>query len=677
MPQSSHASSMTFGRRSTCIIVVMFLILISGFLFLSVRQESQTYDEAYHLFAGFEYWKHADFGRNPEHPPLVKLLAAVPVLPLHLHEPPPVAPSLFKIQDFLNGSHFLYAANADNILIRGRMVVALFSIMLAILIFLAAREIFNPSIAILALGLFVFEPVILANGALVTTDMPLTCLFFAAVYSFYRYIRNRSVSRLLLCAVATALTIVAKHSGILILPTLLLLALSELFTAPPQAKLGFNSTTQDRHRVREFALAFAAILLVSYTFLWAVYCFRYAARPGQLQMNPTLAVYTTGLSSPLKRSIITFFATHHLFPEAYLYGWVDILRIPGMRSTFVFGRIFPSGRWFFFPAFFIIKSTLTLLIFLLLVPFARIHKRRREFLFLTIPVIFFVIVAISSMLNLGVRHILPIYPFCILLAAAAASSFAMRLPVTKFVVGALLLLTVFSSLHTFPNYLAYSNELAGGSSRTFLDVSDSNVDWGQGLKWTKTYLDQHPASNCWFDYSNPSVDPAYYGINCKPLLSGINHTIGMGPDPIPATISGTVLISATELVGLKWGPDVLNPYQVFLERQPDAIIGQTILVYRGTFDVHLLAAQTNALAATKLLRLQRTSEALAFSQRAVQQAPDSAEVNGLLGQTLLAANRVTDGQQYIASAIHLAQIIHPEFQKSLLEKLQHLKIVKN
>lgn len=661
--------SVTMKPRTVRIIVFAFLILIGGLLFSSVRQESQTFDEGDHIFSGFEYWKHADFGRNPEHPPLVKLLAAAPLLSMGLKEPPPIPIPFFKLQDFLNASQFLYSADADAILIRSRMVVALFSLALAMLVFCAAREMFDQLTGILALGLFAFEPVLLANGALVTTDMPLSCLFFASVYSFYRYTRKPSISRLLLCTIATGLTLVAKHSGVLIFPVLILLAVADLWIFPRQASFGTVIPARDRkRRFKQLVYVLAAAMFVSYVFLWAIYGFRYAARPGQLQIAPPLAAYTTGLSSHLKQAIITFLAQHHLFPEAYLYGWVDILRIPGTRNTFLFGHVFATGKWFFFPAVFLVKTTLTLLIFLLMVPFARIRNHRRELLFLIIPVAFYLAVSIASMLNLGIRHVLPIYPFCIVLGAAAASSLVVRSGVTKITIPALLMLTVISSLHSFPNYLAYSNEVAGGPSHTYQLVSDSSVDWGQGLKWAKTYIDQHSVSSCWFDYYNPAVPLDYYGIPCKRLLTGLGHIAGVGTAPIPTTISGTVLVSASELVGLMWGPDKLNPYQVFYERRPDAVIGNTIFVYSGTFDVHLLAAQTNAIAATNLLQQHRIPEAVELAKTAVQQAPDSVEVNVVLGQTLLAANRMEEGQEVLANAIQMAQSIHPEFQKTMIDQ---------
>jgi hypothetical protein len=573
VPEISLTSSMTMSPRATRLFVLALLALIGGLLFASVRQESQTVDEACHLFAGFAYWKHADFGRNPEHPPLAKLLASAPLLTMGLKEPSFAPNAFFKIQDYTNGAYLLYTSNADAILLRGRMVVALFSLTLALLVFFTAREMFDPLTGIIALSLFAFEPVLLFNGALVTTDMPLTCLFLASVYSFYRYIKRPSLSRLALCGAMTAFAIVAKHSGVLIFPTLFLLALVSLLIAPRQPPSDVTVVDGDSsQRLRRLTSALAAIILVSYVFVWTIYGFRYAARPAQLQMIPTLAIFTGSLNSPLEQSVINFLAHHHLFPEAYLYGWVDILRIPGSRTTFILGRVLPSGRWFFFPMIFLIKSTLTLLIFL--------------------------------------------------------------------------------------------------ASHTYRLVADSNADWGQGLKWTKAYLDRYPASDCWFSYYNPAVNPAYYGIHCKPLLSGMDREFGVATPPIPSTITGTVLISTPEAVGFKWGPDTLNPYQIFLDRHPDAVIGNSTLVYHGSFDVQLLAAQTKAVAAMNLLSQQRIPEALALAQSAAQEAPTSADVNAVLGQALLASNRIGEGHEAIATALHLAQTIHPEFQKALIENIR-------
>jgi 4-amino-4-deoxy-L-arabinose transferase-like glycosyltransferase len=660
-PPAPHPSPLT--RRITNLIAVTLLAIMAILLVTSVRQQSQTFDESTHLFAGFQYWKHGDFGRNPEHPPFVKLLASLPLLPLGLHEPPPFPFPYFKAQDIFNASQLLYTADADAILLRGRLMITLLSLTLGLLVFLASKEIFGPLAAALALFLFAFEPNLLANGAIVTTDMGLALFFFASVYTFYRFCTKPSAARLALCAVATALGIVAKHSGVLILPTLVLLALVDLF---------LPNSYDRRRQLRQLGLALLAIAVFSYVVLWAFYGFRYAARPGQLQITPSLSAYAGTLIHPHQRGVIDLLARRHLLPESYLYGWVDILLSQGTRPTFIFGHLYSTAKWFFFPAVFLLKTTLALMLFLLLLPFARIYGRRRELVFFSLPIAFFLFAAIFSHINMGVRYLLPIYPFCIVLASAAAAAFFTRSVVGKVAVAALLLLTVFSSLHSYPNFLAYSNELFGGPSHTYRFATDANADWGQGLKWTKTYLDQHPDPNCWFDYhGNPTVQPAYYGIHCKPLPGGFSHLLGMGGARVPSTISGTFLVSSTETDGLLWGPDTLNPYQLFHDRTPDATIANIIFVYRGTFNVPLLAAESNAAAATVLLRQGRVPDALSLAQTAVQQAPEAADVNFVLGQTLLASGRIPEGHLAMATALRLARTNHPEYQPYLIDQLEH------
>ncbi len=146
--------------------------------------------------------------------------------------------------------------------------------------------------------------------------------------------------------------------------------------------------------------------------------------------------------------------------------------------------------------------------------------------------------------------------------------------------------------------------------------------------------------------------------------------VGIGSAPVPSTITGTVLVSSTDIDGVLWGPGNLNPYATFRDRKPDATIANIIFVYHGTFNLPLLAAETNASAATTLLRQGRLPEALALAQTAAQQAPDAADVNAILGQVLLASGQVTAGQQALTNALHLAQADHPEYQQSLISRLQ-------
>jgi hypothetical protein len=649
--------------------VLGLLVLIAAQIFFSTRQESQTFDEADHLYAGYEYWKHGDFGRNPEHPPFAKLVAAVGLLPLHLKEPVPAPGRTFKYQDFVTASQFLYGADADSLLARGRGMMLLFVLGLALAVFAAAREMFSPEAGLLALALFAFEPMVLANGGLVTTDMALSCMMFVSVYAFYRYIKRPTPLRLALMSVAVGLALVAKQSGVFVYAVLGALALAEVLLRRERPNAD-NSRAADGPHAAVSAKSKAASLIVpllvtavvSYAVLWAFYGFRYAARPAGMPMSPTLDIFAVAIPSKIERAAIFFCARHHLLPEAYLFGWSDILQIPGVRVTYLLGKLYIGGKWFLFPVLTLLKSTITFLVLLALVPFAGLWRSRREFLFLTIPAATYFVIAMFSGMNAESRYILPIYPFLIVLAGATAWQFVRRSRRWAIAVAALVLFAAASSLHAFPNYLAYANEFFGGPSNSYRLVSNANGDWAQGLKWTKSYLDANHITDCWSDYSDPAVDPGYYGIPCKRLTSGWVHRGIPAPVGLPAAISGTVLLSATELDGHLWGPGVLNPYGQFSHLRPDAVLGNIVLVYHGTFNVPLVSAYSHLAAAATLTRAHKLPEAVAEAQQAAQLAPDSADIQAGLGSALMAAGKTAEANQANATALHLRQTIHPEFQ---------------
>jgi 4-amino-4-deoxy-L-arabinose transferase-like glycosyltransferase len=654
-------------RPAYRVAVLALLLLVAGEIVLSTRQESQVMDEANHLYAGYEYWKHGDFGRNPEHPPLAKLVAASALLPLHLTEPQDPRGS-FKYRDFYDGARFLYGADADLLLARGRGMLLIFSLGLALAVFAAGREMFGPEAGLLAMALFCLEPILLANGGLILTDMTLSCLLFVSVVAFYRYGKRPTLGRLLLCSTAVGLTLVAKQSGVLVFPILAVIAVVDALWQPRQAR--GDRVVSARSRAVSFAAAFAVSAIVSYAMLWAFYGFRYAARPDGLAMAPTLQAYSSAIPVRLEAAAIAFCARHHLLPEAYLYGWADILQVPGLRVSFVLGKLYPGSSRFGLPVMILMKTTITLLVLLLLVPFAGIWRRRREFLFLAVPAALFLLIAMVSGMNAEARYILPIYPFSIVLAGAAGWEMARRSRGWAIGVAALLVFAAASSLHAFPDYLAYCNEAFGGPAQSYRLMAGTNGDGGQGLKWVKSYLDTNHLSDCWFDYVDPFVDPKYYGIQCRPLVSEMVLQGSPLLGQVPPAISGTVLISATEMAGRSWEPDTLNPYAQFSHLEPDANLGNVVLVYRGTFDVHLLSAYSHSLTSKRLLGEGKMAEAVAEAQEAAQLAPDSASMQAGLGLTLIEAGRKQEGQQVNATALRLARSVYPQFQGQLIQLLE-------
>ena len=650
--------------RRDLLIVIALLLALCLQLVLSVRRESQTWDEANHIFTGYRTWTNADYGLNPEHPPLLKLVATLPLLPLPL-KTPELQERYFKEAAFLGGKDFLYQNNADQILFRTRMAAATLTLLLAVLVFFATREMFGPRAALIALALLAFDPNLLAHGALVTTDAGLSCFMFASIYAFYRYVKAPSVWRLLIAGLAVGLALAVKHTGALVLPILLLLAIFE--------------TVRNRQQALKLAASLGAITIMAVLILWSFYGFRYAARPNGLQLTPVLTELAQGLK-PYESGTILTLARWHVLPESYLYGIADVKLTANYYTSFVLGKVYAHGVWFYFPIAFLVKSTLGFLALLLLAAFAIATKRfnnGREIIFLITPAIFYLFIAMMVGMNIGVRHILPIYVFLAVPIGGAASALISRHRNWVYVVAALLIWHAGSSLRTFPSYIAYSNEIWGGPSHTYKYLTDSNADWGQQLKSAKTYLDQRGVKDCWFVYFAAGVaEPSYYGIPCKPLPTintlWLNQLI-----EVPTAIDGPVLISTSNLSGVEFGPGVLNPYDQFKRITPTAVIDHGIFVFDGRFELPLASSFSRIQKAHGHLEAKEVEQALNEAQVAVMLAPDSIGSQLVLGDVMNAMGQTEQARAAYEKALSLARTIEPEFQirsvPNIEEKLSSLR----
>jgi hypothetical protein len=296
-------------------------------------------------------------------------------------------------------------------------------------------------------------------------------------------------------------------------------------------------------------------------------------------------------------------------------------------------------------------------------------------LVLSIPPVVYLLVAMNSGTNIGVRHILPVYVFLAALAGGAAWALIDRSRKWAYVVVVLLLLHVASSARTFPYYIPYSNELWGGPGNTYKVLSDSNIDWAEQLKETKQYLDAHQIKDCWFAYFGEGIaEPRYYGIPCKPLPTvetlWLNERIAS-----PASVDGTVLMSATVLTGFEFGPGKLNPYEQFKNIQPKDVIGHGVFVFEGHFDVPLAAALGHIQNAQNLLAANKTDSALSEAQSAIALAPESVSARVVFGDALTAAGRKDEARAEYEHGLQLAKTIEPEFQRySIVEIEQKLSV---
>lgn len=646
-------------------IAVFTLLAVQAVLTVAiVHRESLTFDEANHMFAAYMMGHTGDYGLNPEHPPLVKLLGALPLFG-GSYWIPPLHDRNFKVESYLDGRDWLARndGSSQHMVFRMRMATIVLALALSLVVFLAAREFFGTMAGFAALVLVCFDPNVLAHSALVTTDVGVSLFFLASLYAFYRYVKQPSLARLGLAGLVAGLLLATKHSGILLAPMLVLLILWEIGFAP--------KGTRGRVALR-LCGAFAAIVAIGVVVLWAFYGFRYAARPAGLTLNPSLADDLAAIS-PFNASAILFFARWHLLPESYLIGLVDVKIMAQFYPTFVLGKVHAHGVWWYFPLVMLVKTTLGLLALAALTLFAIATgklRKGREVVYLLAPAVLYLIVAIAAGMDIGSRHVLPVEVLLIPLAAGGMAALASESKQWQWACAGLVLAHVVSSLTVFPNPMAYANEAWGGAKNVHNLFSDANVDWAQQLYQVKSWQDRHPGEECWFAYfAYPEINPETYGITCHHLPNGDTGWLG-GADAIAPTVTGSVLLSAGDLSGCEAPTGSVNPYVAFQSLQPAETIDYGVFVYRGTFDLRQAAALGRAQNAGHLLRRGDAEHAYALAREAVAIDPNELASQTVLGDSAAALGQKDEARKAWQSALTMARQLEPDAQPSYLPELE-------
>ena len=666
----SHEESTARVRPSTrwLVVAIALVLLFFAQCVHTAKTDSVSWDESQHLYSGWLSWKHADFGFNPEVPPLIKMWCAIPLLHRDMVQPPYTG-GQFKREGFVLGQRFLAENGIDRTLIAARIMAALLSALLAITIFLTAREMFGEKAAVLALALFCFDPNFLAHGSFVTTDIGASLTLLLSTYSFYRVLKRPSAVRIVILGIAIGMTFTAKFTGIFIIPMIVLIAMLDAWNRHVD-KTASNKTANGRQLV----VAIVTASLIGFLCIWAVYRFRYEARPAGLSLNPATDEFLQGLTSPFSRSVMFWVSRHHLLPEAYIYGLADTKISAASLPSYLFGHLTHQASRWYYPAALAIKSTLPFLILLSITIIALISKRwriRREVIVLAVPPAVLFIIASTSDIGIGFRHLLPIFPMLYILIAGCVMHLVSQNRKLLYVFAVLLLWHVVTPLAARPGLLAYANEAWGGPTKTHLYLADSNTDWGQQLKYVKNYLDHHAEKPCYFAYfEQGAADYRDYGVRCQVLPTGSGSWAGMDAVHFDSSssVSGLVLVSDGVLAGADI-PGKMNPYAQFRTVQPTAVIDRGVYVYEGTFNLGSAAALEHVNAFGKFMREKRFTEALEEAETATNLDPASATAWKAVGDALEASNRPAEARAAYQNALH-AQELDPVFQKELIEELQ-------
>jgi 4-amino-4-deoxy-L-arabinose transferase-like glycosyltransferase len=434
----------TAWRLAAASLILCFLVLA----FLGVREQDPTYDEPGYLGVGKALIERQAWNERGAllHPPLSFYVNSLP---------------LFLLDEAVPQERKLLSSRLTSLVV--------FGVPLLVTVLLWARDLYGREAALVALALAAFSPTLLAHAPLITPDLALTATGFLASYLFWR--SGGAARGALAWGAALGLCLLTKANALLFAPVIV--------------ALGMIATLRDRDRRRLRNLP--AGLAVA----WLVLVFGYGFR-GLLNAERKVGLIARLSRLPLEQDVVSLLAP--LLPLPYLRVLTTQLSEGMLRwPTFLMGEISETGWWYYFAVAFLIKETLP---FLILLAAAAVLLRKAgaswfdELQLLLAPLVFFAFFSFVGKLQIGIRYMLPGFPFLFVFASKTARLGEAR-PLLRAALGGLLLWHAGAALRVCPEYIAYFNELVGGPANGYRYLGDSNLDWGQNRSRVKAYTRQH------------------------------------------------------------------------------------------------------------------------------------------------------------------------------------------
>jgi len=496
---------------------MLLLGLMAGLQFWSAWKETQVWDEAFELGSGYSYLRTGRLRFNLEQPPLAKVLAALPLL--YLNPRLPVEdPSWINKQDVEFGFAFLYQNRvpADTMLMAARTSIILLTVALGLLMGVWTRRRFGDGPAVLAVALLAFDPNILAHGHYATTDLGATFFIFAACVAWDAFLGSRRKLHLTLAGILLGFAIGTKFSAVILFPVFAVLYAIHWWQQ------------SDHFSVLHFLASLFVMAVIAYIALVTVYLpeAKYFV-PSWAMKRPGPPIETVvNRNNPMGDLLCRVGRVASLQANSFYQGLSNFARHnAGGHPSYLLGQISSNGWWYYFPVVFLVKTpTADLLLFSFLLAAGltvllrngfRVNVRKVPPAWATVlvPAMLYFSVSMTSHIDLGVRHLLPFYPF--FFVAIAAGVFALMRARWPRAIWPVLIACGFllagESLAAYPDYLSFFNLLSGGTWRGPHYLLDSNIDWGEDLKKLKVYMDAHPAPQYCLEYFG-TAPPAYYGI---------------------------------------------------------------------------------------------------------------------------------------------------------------------
>jgi hypothetical protein len=559
-----------FGERWFWPTVILLLAVMATVQVLSIRLEAQTWDEGFEIASGYSYLKTGDYRISPEHPPLARVIAALPLLLLNL-DVPVQHPSWAARDDVEFGHEFIFRnrAPADRIVFLARMPMIVLTAAFGLILAWWTRRVFGAVAALGALLLFAFDPNIVANGRYVKNDVPVAMMGFVTVALWGEFLRSRKWRWAGATGAAFGIAMATKFSALFLLPVLLIAWFVTRWQRREPLALG------------RCALALAVVAVISTVPVLLVYApeshmlipatraYR-AAHPEVRRLGNAMGVRTERATAFLQLCTRLGLQDHPL-----LVGFTRFLdHTSDGHEAYLLGKRSRDGWWYYFPVAFAVKTPVATLAAMALAAVlglwrllsGSLRRMRREWLLLLTPIAIYVPLTVFNRVDIGLRHLLPIYPFVFILTAAVLARVEWRgkVPVT----GALAALLLMESVSVYPNYLAFFNFAAGGPGAGPRYLVDSNIDWGQDLLKLR---------DDWIARGRPHLCMLYFG-------SALPEYYGLPANEVPRTGQIAERESANCLAAVSVTPleDVyLQPGEMawLREREPVAKIGYSIYLY--------------------------------------------------------------------------------------------------
>jgi len=554
------------------IFVAAALGLFALLAVLSMRVKSPTFDETAHLAAGISYVQTGDFRLNPEHPVLPKLIAGA-AASLAGAKPSYETDAWRDAEQWDFAREVLYGPGVDwrRLLFAGRLPMVAVGVLLGFVVWAWTRTMAGRAGAAVALVLYTFCPNFLAHARLVTTDVPLTFTIVAASACLWAAWSTGRMAWTLAASACVALSMVTKFSAFSFAPAWALLAAIPSSARPPHRSLAHLAVLA----VASLGLS-ELLVFVSYGFSVDWTTIRSLGLEGR-GVGP-------GTMSLLRRVPYEIMATVPWPSRDFAAGMKDIILFTEAgHPVYLLGMRGDRGWWWGPFATLAVKTSLPLLILVAAAKVAQARSRalwQREIVFLSAVPVIVLVTNVAANLGLGVRHLMPMFPFLMVLVGRAYRGAGFRRGAYPFgFTVAMLLWHAGGTLAAHPHYLPFFNEIAratGGGARW---LGDSNLDWGQDLSAAAERLRARGASGailCYFGTASPFAE----GLDWQILPPAPR---GKARDPwteLPTEGPQWLAVSVTNLQGVYYrAPDGGDPLPFLAGVAPAEVVGGTIRLY--------------------------------------------------------------------------------------------------